>query len=78
MKKSLEGIGSGLEIRVGMLQDVVKQLLEGFKDAEVTGLWMTSEEGAEEKREERAIRQAVEGKGKNFKLWTDEKYFVDE
>lgn len=80
VKKSLENIGSGLEIRVGMLQDVVRQVLDGFKDgdAEVMGLWMTAEPGVEEKREERAVRKEVERHDKQFKLWADEKYFVDE
>lgn len=80
VKKSLERVGSGLEVRVGLLHDVVRQVLDGFKDGgdEVTGLWMTEEEGVEEKREERAVRRELEKEGKEFKLWTDEKYFVDE
>lgn len=80
LRKSLEKVGSGLEIRVGMLQDVVKQVMDGFQQSgdEVHGLWMTEEVGVEEKREERAIRREVEGRGKEFKVWIDEKYFVDE
>ena len=45
---------------------------------EVVSLWMTSEEGVEEQREERDVRKAVEGEGKEFRVWTDEKYYVDE
>ena len=80
VKKSLERVGNGLEIRVGMLQDVVRQVVDGFKESgsEVTGLWMTEEPGVEEKREERAVRSEIEGGGKEFRLWADEKYFVDE
>lgn len=81
LKTALEEAGSGLTIRVGMVGDVVKDLLDGFKksgSAEVSGLWMTSEEGVEEKREEQEARRAVEAEGKEFRLWTDEKYFVDE
>lgn len=82
LKKSLEAVGSGLEIRVGMVGHVVKDLLDGFKvgekEAEVVGVWMTDEEGVEEKREERDVRDIVQGQGKVFQLWTDEKYFVDE
>lgn len=80
LKKSLEGVGSGLEIRVGMLQDVVAQVLDAFKDtgADVAGVWMTSEPGVEEKREERAVQKELERRGKEFKLVSDEKYFIDE
>lgn len=80
LKKSLEGIDSGLEIRVGMLGQVVQDMLEAFRrtDSEVFGVWMTAEEGVEEKREEREVRKVVEADGKQFKLWVDEKYYIDE
>ena len=81
LKTALEEMGSGLTIRVGMVGDVVKDLLKGFKksgSAEVFGLWMTSEEGVEEKREEREVREAVKAEGKEFRLWVDEKYLIDE
>lgn len=81
LKTALEGIGSGLTIRVGMVGDVIKDLLEAFKKAgstEVYGVWMTSEEGVEEKREEQDVRRVVEADGKVFQLWIDEKYFIDE
>lgn len=72
LKQDLEKVGSGLEVRAGMLGDVVKQVLDGFKNDEVSGLWMTDEEGVEEKREERDVRKEVEGRGQEFKLWKDE------
>jgi deoxyribodipyrimidine photo-lyase len=81
LKSSLEGIGSGLTIRVGMVGDVINDLLGGLKKSDTTevfGLWMTSEEGVEEKREERDVERAIEAEGKEFRLWTDEKYFIDE
>lgn len=82
LKEAFEGVGSGLEIRVGMVGQVVNDLLDAFKlddkGAEIMGVWMTDEEGVEEKREERDVRKVVEGRGKEFKLWVDEKYFVDE
>ena len=80
LKKSLEGVGSGLEIRVGMLGQVVKEMLEGLKkdDAEIAGVWMTEEEGVEEKREERDARKAAQEFNAQFKLWVDEKYYIDE
>lgn len=55
-----------------MLGDVVKHIFDHFKEDEITGLWMTDEEGVEEKREEKQVRSVVEGRGKVFKLWKDE------
>ena len=81
LKKDLSDIGSGLEIRVGSVKDAVSEVLEGLKAQEgvdVHGVWMTSEEGWEEKQEERQVERLVEKAGGEFKLWTDEKYFVDE
>ena len=82
LKTSLEAIGSGLEIRVGMLGQVIKDLLDVYRQdattGEVVGVWMTREEGVEERREENNVRSAVESDGKSFKLWTDEKYYIDE
>lgn len=80
VKKSLENVGSGLQIRVGMLGQILKHTLEELKktNAKVVGVWMTEEEGVEEKREEREVKQATEAMGIDFKLWTDEKYLVDE
>ncbi|KAI9822936.1 MAG: hypothetical protein M1832_002961 [Thelocarpon impressellum] len=80
LKKSLEDAGSGLELRVGTLGDVVASLFDGLKhlDGEVVGVWMTSEEGVEEKREEKQVRRETESKGAEFKLWVDEKYYVDD
>ena len=80
VKKRLANVGSGLEIRVGMVGQVIKELLDAFKqdNTEVAAVWMTEEEGVEEKREEKDVRKAVEGTQTEFKLWTDEKYYVDE
>ena len=80
LKQSLEDLHSGLVIRVGLIGHVVKELLEAFKksDAEVAGVWMTEEEGVEEKREERDVRKIADDVKIDFKLWVDEKYYVDE
>ena len=80
LKRSLGGVGSGLEIRVGMVGELVKELLAAFRknNTEVMGVWMTNEEGVEEKRDERDARRAAEDAKTAFKLWTDEKYYVDE
>ena len=82
LRKSLENVGSGLEIRVGLVGQVVKELLESYKQDSLQGgvvsVWMTSEEGVEEQREEREVKKAVKAGGQEFRLWTDEKYYVDE
>jgi len=80
-KEDLESIGSGLEIRVGSAKDVVQSILDGYRerdDVEVEGLWVTREDAWEEYEEEEEMRELLERDGKEFKLWADEKYFVDE
>jgi deoxyribodipyrimidine photo-lyase len=82
LKEKLEEVGSDLEIRVGMVGEVIKKMLESVLEEEggtkIGGVWMTEEEGAEEKKEERDVRKACEGMGIEFKLFKDEKYFIDE
>lgn len=46
--------------------------------AEIVGVWMTGDVTAEERQEELEVQQIVEGHGKEFRLFTDEKFFVDE
>ena len=77
---ALRAAGSGLCVRVGTAREVLQGLLEGYRGerGEVVGVWMTGEEAVEERREEREVRAVVEGAGKEFRLWRDEKYFVDE
>ncbi|RAL65905.1 hypothetical protein DID88_005567 [Monilinia fructigena] len=81
LKNSFEKIGSGLSIRVGMVDEVVKGLIEGFEQtnaSKVSAVWMTSEEGVEEKREERSTKNVCETAGVDFQLWQDEKYLIDD
>lgn len=84
LRKRLESAGSGLVIRAGMAADVVGDVLDyyaggdGKSRGEVAGVWMTEEDATEERKEERDVRKVVESRGVEFKLWKDEKYFVDE
>jgi deoxyribodipyrimidine photo-lyase len=80
VKTSLESIGSGLAVRVGMVGDVIEHLLDGFKDNDqkVGAVWMIKEQGVEEGRDERAVAARCEEGDIPLKLWEDEKYFVDE
>ncbi|KAK3044054.1 hypothetical protein LTS18_002295, partial [Coniosporium uncinatum] len=45
---------------------------------EVVGVWMTSDDSVEEARDERAVRKMVERRGQEFRLFRDEKYYVDD
>ena len=80
LKRSLRNIGSDLEIRVGLAGLVIQEILDAFKkgNTEVVAVWMTNEEGEEERKEERDVKKAAEKAGAEFKPWTDEKYYVDD
>jgi cryptochrome len=81
LKEGLERLGSGLCIRVGSTSDVIRELLpqlNGKPGLNVRAIWMVGEEGVEENREERAIRDICTEADVDFKLWNDEKYLIDE
>lgn len=78
--------GSDLVVRVGMLEDVMKHLLYWYEEKEngtdkavgIAGIWMAEEEGTEEKHDERRIKKLADAHGIGFKLWGNEKYYIDE
>ncbi|KAL2429057.1 Cryptochrome DASH [Exophiala dermatitidis] len=82
LKQDLGRVRSGLLIRVGQLGQIAQDIFDQFRtqasDAFVSAVWMTSEEGLEEQREEREVRKAAQKAGVDFRLWLDEKYFVDD
>ncbi|KII91082.1 hypothetical protein PLICRDRAFT_52750 [Plicaturopsis crispa FD-325 SS-3] len=80
LKSALGTVGSGLEIRVGRPGEVVREIVEGLElgGGQVAGVWMTNEEGQEEKEEERDIQEYAKGAGKEFRRFLDEKYLVDD
>lgn len=81
LKKDLESVGSDLVIRVGAVQDAVRSILDGFQernDVEVHGVWMTAEEGWEEKQQERHVQRMMQQEDKEFELFDDEKYYINE
>lgn len=82
LKTSLEALNSGLCIRIGRPADVIENALKHFEDdpsrGKVVGVWMTGDVTGEEIDEQDGIKKIVESKGKEFKLFKDEKYFVDE
>ncbi|KAF2792777.1 cryptochrome DASH, partial [Melanomma pulvis-pyrius CBS 109.77] len=89
LKQRLDGLGcgSGLEVRVGMIGEVVEHMLDWYsrgKDdaadnrADVAGIWMTNEEGTEEKHDEMEVKKLAEQSGVAFKVWDDVKYYIDD
>jgi len=89
LKESLERAESGLVIRAGLIADVIRHTFDYLdkshstscpqtRRAEIIGVWMTGDVTAEERQEELEVQQIVEGHGKEFRLFTDEKFFVDE
>lgn len=82
LKADLKRVGSGLQVRAGTVYDVVRSVLQGYQDrkddVEISGVWMTNEEGVEEKREEMDVRRLCKEFDTNLKVWFDEKYFLDE
>lgn len=80
LKESLERAGSGLAIRAGLIADVVKDAFAYYKDrnAEIEAVWMTGEVAWEELQEEHEVQSIVEEHSKEFRLFLDEKFFVDE
>jgi deoxyribodipyrimidine photo-lyase len=81
LKEGLEKLGSGLCIRVGSTSDVIKELipqLSGKPGLKVKAIWMVGEDGVEENKEERAVRDICTEADVDFKLWNDEKYLIDE
>ena len=84
LKQSLEdlGCGSSLQLRVGMIEDVVKNILDYYSKSsgskgEISGIWMTDSASVEEQKEQQSVRDLAKHNGVDFKLWSDEKYFVD-
>ncbi|TWU74621.1 hypothetical protein ED733_002002 [Metarhizium rileyi] len=80
MKKNLEDLGSGLLIRIGTAKDVVNHLIQEMKETvtSVGGVWMTEEPSWEEAQEQESISLLCSEKEIEFKLWKDEKYFIDD
>ncbi|KAH9864828.1 hypothetical protein IAQ61_008773 [Plenodomus lingam] len=85
LKRKLESLkcGSGLEMRVGAIPDVVSNILEWYSKQEdskgkVTGVWMTDDDGTEEKSDEKTLKSLTEKHRVDFKVYRDEKYYVDE
>ncbi|KAL2133353.1 hypothetical protein VTI74DRAFT_2482 [Chaetomium olivicolor] len=80
LKRSLERLESGLVVRAGIVSDVLRGLAQGLakNSQQVVAIWMTSHEGPEEKNEEKAVASLCRELGAEFRLWEDEKYFIND
>ncbi|KAI1457293.1 cryptochrome [Annulohypoxylon moriforme] len=80
LKGNLEKLGNDLTIRIGPYDEVLKKLVEGLRQNElnVGGVWTIGEEGTEEKRDETAISETCSSLSIDFRIWVDEKYFIDD
>lgn len=82
LKEDLSKLNSDVVVRVGTLHDAVQSVLQAYRErqdeVEVEAVWMTREEGVEEKREERSLENLCDEYDTKYRLWNDEKYFCDE
>jgi deoxyribodipyrimidine photo-lyase len=84
LKEKLERLncGSGLEQRVGRISDVLSDILEWYakdeNEGEISGVWMTDDDGTEEKEDEERVRDITARHEVNFKIFNDEKFYIDE
>ncbi|KAI2469703.1 cryptochrome [Annulohypoxylon bovei var. microspora] len=80
LKGNLEKLGNDLTIRIGPYDEVLKTLIDGLRRSElnVGGVWTIGEEGTEEKRDETVISETCSSLNVDFRIWVDEKYFIDD
>ncbi|CAG9940666.1 unnamed protein product [Clonostachys rosea f. rosea IK726] len=80
VKQSLESLDSGLLIRVGSFQDVLDSTIKSLTKCgvHVSAVWMTEEHSFEEIEEQETVSSVCSDHGVDFRLWPDEKYFVDD
>lgn len=90
LKETLRKNNSDLLLRTGRIADVLRDAYDHFSvsdgkeqassnsQAEIVGVWMTSDEGSEEKIDEQLVRAMTEEHGSEFRLFDDEKYYIDE
>ncbi|TGZ82465.1 cryptochrome [Ascodesmis nigricans] len=79
LKETLEKLGSGLELRVGHQEKVVKSVIDELrgKGATVVGVWMSKCVGTEEAAELKSIQKAVQQEKLEFRSFEDGSYLYD-
>ncbi|RDA96302.1 hypothetical protein CP533_1608 [Ophiocordyceps camponoti-saundersi (nom. inval.)] len=81
LRNNLQKLESGLVVRVGEIRDVVEHLicdLEKSESSKPAAVWMTEEVSWEEKQEQDEVAAVCSDHAVEFKLWPDEKYYVDD
>jgi deoxyribodipyrimidine photo-lyase len=88
LKQQLEALdcGSGLVLRVGKVDEVVGDIVDSYARLDgddgckpkITGIWMTEDDGTEEKDDTRAVEKIAAKNNIPFKMWADEKFYIDE
>ncbi|KAK5633934.1 hypothetical protein RRF57_009648 [Xylaria bambusicola] len=80
LKDNLTKLGNDLNIRIGKSDELLKDLVNGLKEQEirVAAVWTIAEEGYEEEREEKNLKEACSDLGIELEMWVDEKYFIDD
>ncbi|KAJ2892321.1 hypothetical protein MKZ38_010004 [Zalerion maritima] len=80
LQQSLMSLGSDLLIRVGHYDEVIESLADALRAQgfNIGAVWMTSEEGTEEKEDEEKVRETCRNIGADAKFWPDEKFFIDD
>lgn len=80
VKENLEEIGSNLCVRVGLIGNVIEDMIARYarEDFKVAAVWMVGEHASEELSEELAVKKVCKAAKVGFQVWADEKYLVDE
>ncbi|RCI09538.1 hypothetical protein L249_3923 [Ophiocordyceps polyrhachis-furcata BCC 54312] len=80
LRNNLQRLDSGLVIRVGEIKDVVDHLIRDLdgESSKPAAVWMTDDVSWEEKQEQDQVAAVCTDHGVGFKVWPDEKYFVDD
>ncbi|KAG5805059.1 hypothetical protein H9Q71_010362 [Fusarium xylarioides] len=80
VKQNLEDIHSGMLVRIGNFENVLKHLIKSLQDEHqsVDTVWMTEEVSKEEVDDQNAVASVCSENNINFKLWQDEKYYIDD
>lgn len=47
-------------------------------EGDLGGVWITDDDGTEEKREVQALKKITQKHDVELKVWDDEKYYIDE
>ena len=65
---------------MGACKEIVQDMLHALKplDLNLGAVWMVRHEGTEEVGDEESVAALCGAESVEFRLWTDEKYYIDE